>query len=611
MKTAADVWRRRFAGLGFRLMAVMGLALLPLAMLSYVQALQTARLSESRAASAIMGETLVAAAPLMAEIVKAQGKAATLAAAMPAIFRVEAKGQALACQQLMDDVVSAGIGRVSFAGYLRSDGRLTCGSDGAQRDFSTDPTIRQYFLDPVPRMMVSPNAAVSKTSVLLFVHPVRAADGGVQGAVLLSMPHAGFAQQRRSVHPGQPTLSLMTFDPDGTVLTASAGMEQAQALLPAGRDLARLAAAPNQSFVGVTSTGERRAFAAVALQPGALYLLGSWRADVLNDSVLDTQLPAFLFPALMWAASLLVVWFAAESQVLRHVRSLRDNITAFAGGVRKMKPLQMQDAALELRVVGQAYERMTEAVLRNEADLENTIHQKEVLMREVHHRVKNNLQLIASIMNMQLRGARSAEAKEVMRTVRERVISLATVHRELYQTSGLTDVRADELLPRIARDLLRIGAAPGRQFDLHTEVDDIRLTPDQAVPLALFLTEGMANAMKHAWGGAVPRSKVVLYLKRAAGGRARFSLSSGLAPQSDATGDARSLGSDGFGTQLLTAFATQLNGQISRGREGNLYVLGLEFPIRPLTEAEERAAPSQANEALDDWDEEVAPSDPD
>ena len=75
----------------------------------------------------------------------------------------------------------------------------------------------------------------------------------------------------------------------------------------------------------------------------------------------------------------------------------------------------MGDAAVEIRDVGEAYLKMTDTILHDEAELENMVHQREVLLREVHHRVKNNLQLISSIMNMQMRQSHSSEAKLLMK----------------------------------------------------------------------------------------------------------------------------------------------------------------------------------------------------
>ena len=120
----------------------------------------------------------------------------------------------------------------------------------------------------------------------------------------------------------------------------------------------------------------------------------------------------------------------------------------------------MTGAPGELVELADAYGMMVDTILQDEAEMEDMVHQKEVLLREVHHRVKNNLQLIASIMNMQMRQARTLEARDLMKSLHDRVMSLATVHRGLYQTSGLTDVRANELMDDILRQLVRMAAAP-------------------------------------------------------------------------------------------------------------------------------------------------------
>lgn len=602
MTTKGAAVRRRFSGLGFRLMAVMGVALLPLAVLSYVQGLKTAQLAEARVTNVIRGETLIAANPLIAEIVKAQTKAATLAVVLPSVLRGSVAAGLDACREVMDNVVEADIGLITFAGYVDRAGQMLCGARNEQRDLAGTDAMTQLMTDPGPKIAVNPYGPVSKTSVLIVSHPVRDPAGSLMGFAFVSLPHEAL-DRRVVVQTGdeaQP-LSLITFDAKGDLLTSSIGMDAAQQSLPVNRTFESFTQGNGSSFVANTVSGERRAFAVVPLQAGALYLLGSWPANRLDNTIFEGAFPAFLFPMMMWAASLLVALLASESQVLRHVRLLRDRITAFAAGERQLPRLNMEGAALELRSVGRAYERMTEAVVRNEADLENTIHQKEVLLREVHHRVKNNLQLIASILNMQLRGARTNEAKEAMRTVQDRVISLATVHRELYQTSGLTDVRADELLPRVATDLLRIGSAPGRRFDLETQVDDIRLTPDQAVPLALFLTEGMANVIKHSWPGTTGKAKVGLKLERVEGSIARFTLCNSLTPPvADGADGAEIEGKDGFGSQLLTAFSQQLSGKVTRGRQGDSYVLSMDFPLRPLSEGEERLATKAVADDEDD-----------
>lgn len=579
--------RRRTAGLGVRLMMLMGAALLPLAVLSYVQTLATERAAESRARAAILGETLIAAAPQIDAIMQAQGVASALAAAIPGVV-----DDTPACTSAVRAVVQQSAERYSFIGFIPIDGFIACTSADAPFDLSGSPWLESMLADPRTALTVNRNGPISEASVLNISVPVRDLAGALLGFMSISMKHSDLEVSADATTRGQPMpLALMTFDQTGAVLTSTGGMDGVETRLPVSRPLGGFVGQPGQSFIDQTTSGRRSAFAVVPLSPGSLYLMGSWPADRLDFEGFGGALPALTFPLLMWAASLMVAWLAAESQVLRHIRLLRNSITAFAGGDRKLEPLETQGSAQELRDVAEAYEKMTEAILHNEADLENVIHQKEVLLREVHHRVKNNLQLIASILNMQVRTARTTEARNALKSIQERVLSLATIHRELYQTSGLTDIRADELLPQIAHHILRIGTAPGRQFDLDLKIDDIRLTPDQAVPLSLFLTEGMANVMKHAWRGQGGQPRVTLSCLRVEGDEAEFVLRNTLGAETKTFTPSDSMvddGSDGFGGKLLEAFAQQVEGQMTRSHDGDMYVLSLRFPLRPLTEAEDR-----------------------
>lgn len=588
------------AGLSFRLMLAMGLALLPLALLTYIQTVQTEKVAEGRARAAILGDTVTAIGPQIASILRAQSIAASLASAMP-VLRLDRES----CIDIMADLVAQYGGVYSLIAFTEMDRQINCASTGQTYDMRDIPYIDSWLLPDVPVMRVNREGPISNQSILGFAHPVFDAAGKKLGIVTVSAPHkelnasppANAASSAESL-----PLSLVTFGADGEPLTASGGLDGLEALLPMDRPLSSFVDLPGQSFVAQTAGGEARAFAVVPLAPGSLYVMGSWPADRLDRELLQLRVPAFVFPLLMWAASLLVAWLAAEKQVIRHVKSLRESIVAFAGGNRKLRPLRLEGAAVELLDVGEAYEKMTSAVLHDEAELENMLHQKEVLLREVHHRVKNNLQLIASILNMQLRSAQSTETKDAMRRVQDRVLSLATVHRELYQTSGLTDVRADELFPQIIGHILRIGSAPGRRFDVDSQIDDLRLTPDQAVPLALFLTEGMANILKHAPRRSKYVTMVRLSLRRMEDGFVELNLSNPITPDAP-PGTERPitlLTSDGFGSQLLMAFARQLDGTLERGAEDSEYHLHLRFPLRALSSAEERSAGAGTEDAVPD-----------
>lgn len=585
------------SGLGIRLMAVMGVALLPLALLSYVQTLETERVADSRARAAILGETLAAAEPQTDLINSAEGAAKVLAAAV-----LEHGDTSGFCTPLVRRLVNESGGAFSFAGFIRTSGAIQCTSAEAPYEMSNDAWLDDMVNNPRERLTVNRNAPISNTSVLNLSLPVYQADGALLGFSSISMPQSELARRDSGEDLGNSEpLALITFDPSGEILTSSNGLDAIEQMLPQSNELSKLAQLPGHSFIDTTITGRQRAFAVITISPGALYLLGSWPADKLNDHSLSGGFPAATFPMLMWAASLLVAYLAAESQVIRHIRSLHNSITAFAGGNRRLRPIKTSGAATELREVAEAYEKMTEAILQDEAHLENIIHQKEVLLREVHHRVKNNLQLIASILNMQLRSAKTAEAKLVMKGVQERVLSLATIHRELYQTTGQADIRANELLPKIVRDILKIGAHPSHNFDLDIAIDNVHLTPDQAVPLSLFLTEGMANVLKHAKPKSGHASHIGLRLSQLSDREAELILTNSLHSETGASGSGAGIHEEqgeGFGAKLLAAFAGQLDGRMIRQRGPETYTLVLRFPLRALVEAEERVTLSDKMDAI-------------
>ncbi|PTV94766.1 two-component sensor histidine kinase [Rhodobacter aestuarii] len=585
-----SIWhkfRTRADGLGARLMLGMGVVLLPLALLSFAQSMASNRLAESRMRAAILGETLMAAGPQIDLLMQARGTAMAMAAGLPQWIE-----DTDTCSAHMRHIVETAQEDYSFVGFVPLDGQIICTSDDKPFDVQGNAWFNDIRTNPRPLLYVNREGPISGTSILNFSLPVRDDAGALLGFASVSMPHAGFETRGiANTVGGDRPLTILTFDAKGEVLTSTTGLDDVARALPSDRPLGQFVGQGGNSFLAKAADGRRRAFAVVPLSEGNLYLLASWPADTLDDEGMLSNWPPFAFPFLMWAASLLVAWLAAESQVLRHVRVLHASITSFARGDRRVRHISMAGAPSELRDVARAHEHMTDSVLRDEAYLENVIHQKEVLLREVHHRVKNNLQLIASILNMQLRRAKSEETRAAMKNVQERVLSLATIHRELYLTSGQTDIRADELLPRIAHHILKIGSTRERRFDLDLEVQDIRLVPDQAVALALLLTEALDNVLKHAWRGQRGVAAVRVAFTRQDDGSALLEVANSLAPE-----DAPQLTvpptmvppSDGFGTRLLAAFAAQLQGRMARGREGETYRLSLRFTPTDLQAAEER-----------------------
>ncbi|WP_145105111.1 sensor histidine kinase [Cereibacter sediminicola] len=578
--TSLSGLQRRYADrIGSRMAFLLALALLPLGAISVVQSHAVLREAEARSEAALTGETMRAAEHEVRLIQKAQGAAAALAQVVRPLL---ATGDA--CSNALQEVREASQ-IYEVIGFIGNDLRMTCSSFGEERDMSDSEAAALALQAGEPLLQVNPHGRLSGKSVVIASNPVTDSSGRQLGILAISLAHSALIGQP-NVSSGQVPPVLVTFNGAGQILTSSAGLESGRHLLPRDRALAALAGESRSiAFTAPTEDGGERVYSIVPIIPERLYALGSWPAGG-EAGLWIRALPSFALPSLMWLACLLVTWLAAERMIVRPIRHLRKAILDFAKGSRVVDPQDYADAPQEIRQLAESFARMTDTILHDEAELEDMVHQKEVLLREVHHRVKNNLQLIASIMNMQMRQARTPEAKGLMKGLQDRVMSLATIHRGLYQTTGLTDIRADELLSDIVRQVVNLATGPGRRIAVHTDFGDVRLTPDQAVPLALLLTEALTNVMKYAGAppGETPRLDVSLRREDAAMAVIEVTNSVGTAPPSPETA---AMGT-GLGAQLLAGFAQQIGGEVCIERTETRHSLKVRFEIRPLADAEAR-----------------------
>jgi len=142
---------------------------------------------------------------------------------------------------------------------------------------------------------------------------------------------------------------------------------------------------------------------------------------------------------------------------------------------------------------------ITDRVMAEEA-VKASLKEKEVLLREVHHRVKNNLQIISSLLSLQADALDNQAALEALASSRGRVTSMALIHDQLYRSRDLSEVDLDEYLNRFLPRLVATYAT-GQNISLTLEPCSIALSLDQAIPLGLIINELATNALKHAFTG--------------------------------------------------------------------------------------------------------------
>ena len=382
---------------------------------------------------------------------------------------------------------------------------------------------------------------------------------------------------------------ILTFNTQGQILSSDSDSEDDLAqVLPRGQSLPSLLSRSETTFRDFSNSGERRVFSVVPVVPGLVYALGSWnRAESGIGGIDITRRTALILPLILWAASLVVAYFAVYRLVLRHIRELRGQMRRFAIGDRSVPPPVLADAPAEIEDMSQTFHNMARILIRDEEAMEASVNEKTVLLKEVHHRVKNNLQLIASIINMQIRVIDHDDAKRVLRSVQDRVASLATIYRNLYQAEHLDSVQADLLIRDIINQMANASVGPGAGLRIDTQLEPLVLMPDQAVPLTLLATEAFTNALKYS-GASDPSAQPWVRVSLRADGpkSAVLEVENSVAKTTEAEGT-------GLGSQLIEAFATQLGGTVEQEISEARFLFRLHFKVDRVSKRSDPAEPPQ------------------
>jgi two-component sensor histidine kinase len=202
-----------------------------------------------------------------------------------------------------------------------------------------------------------------------------------------------------------------------------------------------------------------------------------------------------------------------------------------------------------------------------EAKLREGLAEKEVLLAEVHHRVKNNLQVMTSILNLERDGIRGDEARLMNASTRARLRSMSLVHEQLYESPGVARIglaRYLRSLVGILSDVLEISRA-----SIDYELDEVETKPDIAIPFGLFATEAVTNALRHGADDGANRD-IRVELHAAADGMAE------LVVRDRGRGIPDGAIRDGLGFKLMGALAGQLRGSFDVRNDGGA-VVRLEF----------------------------------
>ncbi len=448
-------------------------------------------------------------------------------------------------------------------------GRVQCAAGPVPQDGSRAASDWFRSLEAGRPLTVAKAADLAKPS---FLAAVRVEDAGhrFQGVMAAVLPLSVLRPDL-----GDPTL------PPGTevALTDSQGRLLLQthpgafAAPPAGwaADALRRGAAVYQAR---DASGGNRAYAGAPLVGGDVFVVLSSPSPNLWSWARLNPFASIILPLLAWVTAWAVVWFVADRVIIRWLAYLERIAGLYAKGRFSVRAVQAHHAPAEIRTLALTLDAMADAIVARDQSLHVSLGQKDALMREIHHRVKNNLQVITSLLNMQQRALTDPAARAAMYDTRQRITALALIYRALYQSPDLRRVDVRQFLEELIAQL--VAGEGGRPSPVRTELDadDLEIDPDKLAPLALFAVEAITNARKHAFAGGGGMIHVVF---RVRSDEIMLEISDdGRGGGEDEPGPA------GVGRTLMTAFARQLRGRAeveSGGGSLGGYVSRLTFPL--------------------------------
>lgn len=542
-------------GLRVQLLGVLLVALLPLLILSSIQGILEYEQQREREIERLYATALTASEAVSTALSRADGM--TGAIAVQAYFLMENPDTCtLALQRMADADVT-----ISNIAILDAQGRLVCSAVPPSRpdeDFSS----RDWFADLRDGADRAHTGLVfgmmSRRQIVLSVRRMRSPVAMETGEPDVFYGAVGVATDiiaaaslvRRERLRSDAEIALVSRE--GTLKLSH--NHRSNTVFENVDSAALLSHVQSDQAVRLEGRGVQSGYELIltSLVPDRLAVAVAAPARVFQSWSGVSVISTIAIPALMTLLVLVCVWVAVDYFILRWLTYLQRIARFYAAGHLDMVPQKARSAPREVARLGAVMEQMAASLAEQRKELAEAVDQRSGLLREIHHRVKNNLQVIVSLLNLQSRRISDPSAAEALMDARRRINALALVHRSLYETDDLRYVEARPFLKDLVQNLDQV--LGGRDSRIHIEVtcNDLALCPDQAAPMALFVTEAVTNAFKHAFKG---RSTGLISVRLSCDDEQDCVV----AVSDDGVGAPEGAGA-GTGSSLMHAFAQQLGG---------------------------------------------------
>jgi two-component sensor histidine kinase len=378
-------------------------------------------------------------------------------------------------------------------------GRVICSSAPNQRNisFAGFDWFKRLKATGEPVVGLPVVEPLSHKQVIFIAQPLSFGPPGANGAIALTIPNTVLLRLRRYAKVPAET-SLFILNETGQVIL---GPTDSKTLgnLPADPSFLTHDAGGEHAFAVTSRSGRAFVYAVVPMLSDKVFGVVARAAMVIDAPRVLALLGQVALPVLFSTVTLVIVWFGTDRILLRWIKQLRAVATAYRRGRMEIRTRHMDKAPLEVRQLAETLDSMAGAIAERENHLVDTIRQREALLAEVHHRVKNNLQIITSLLNLHARSIDKPEEQAIIRDVQARIEALALVHRNVYLADDLEYITLSDFLPQLAQQITRSFLSIEGRVAIEAKSDPIRLTVDETIPVAQLVVEAVTNSCRHAF----------------------------------------------------------------------------------------------------------------
>ena len=390
------------------------------------------------------------------------------------------------------------------AAIIDTDGKFHCST------IPIPPTLdvrdRIYFYEPLKTGKLTVGTITQSVTRSRSIHlsmPYKDADGSIRGVIVLTLNPEKLAEVLPA-HPWRSEHRLIVLDREGSlVLTIPpSDFENVESISKSVFPKIEHAPAGTMDIKGPNGRTEIMGFVPLHDASEGLFTAVAIDRDsaLTGASIINVQGIAFNLIALILAV--IGVWLAAYLMIDRPIRALIKS-----AGKRQAGDISTPFPKLRLST---EFRQLSAALSRMSNRINELLKQKDLLLRELQHRVMNSLNILSSLLDVQRRYVVDPAAKEHLANARDRVIAMGTVYRHLYQAHTLEYVEFSEFLNTIC-NTSETAYVGGSRLSIEVEAEPVQLSSAHAIALGMLTHELITNALKHAYSDGVRgRIKVIL-----------------------------------------------------------------------------------------------------